>query len=408
MEHLDPARFLGLLAIMLGAAKLCGMLARWIGQPSVLGELLAGVILGKTALGLIDPGLEVFHLLSELGVVLLLFTIGLETDLKSLLRVGPSSAAVAIVGVVLPFFLGYETCLLLGLDSRVAIVVGAALTATSVGITGRVLADLGQLHTPEGRIVLGAAIIDDVIGLVILTVVSGMTAGQSISAMRLLRIVFLAFGFLIATVSVGTWLVPRVERLAARWKFRGPGTILAVILAFALAWLADRVGSAVIMGAFAAGLLVARHSHAHEVEHGVTSLGHFFVPLFFVTVGAAVDVRVLNPIDPANLRTLGIAAVLTLAAVAGKFLAGFAPGWFRGNKALIGVSMIPRGEVGLIFAQMGLSHGILNASTFSALTLVVMATTFLAPPLLKAIAPIPLPGQAETECEGIDNLVTEA
>ena len=179
---------------------------------------------------------------------------------------------------------------------------------------------------------------------------------------------------------MGSLVVPHLVRLASRIDLPGTTTILAVILAFGLAWLADEAGSAVIIGAFAAGLLLARTPQAHEIEHGVTELGNFFVPLFFVSVGAAVDVRVFNPIDPSNRSTLLVGGLLIVAAVVGKFAAGYAAPWFKGKKSVIGVGMIPRGEVGLIFAQMGLASGVFDAKLFSAVTLMVMVTTFLAPP----------------------------
>lgn len=396
---------MGLLVVVLAATKLCGALAQAGGQPTVLGELVAGVLLGSSVLGLVDPETEVVHLLAELGVVLLLFAIGLETDVRKLLEVGGAAAAVAAAGVVLPFVLGYGACRLLGLGNLVAVVAGAALTATSVGITARVLSDLGRLHEPESRIVLGAAVLDDIIGLVILTVVAGLAAGEPVTAAGVARITAVAFGFLLATVLVGSFVVPLLVRLAGRIDLPGTMTILAVILACGLAWLADRVGSAVIIGAFAAGLLLARTPRAREIEHGVTELGHFFVPLFFVAVGAAVDVRVFNPLDPANHPTLLVGGLLIVAAVAGKFAAGYAAPWFRGRKSVIGVGMIPRGEVGLIFAQMGLVSGVFDAKLYSAVTLMVLVTTFLAPPLLRALWP---PGDAAgvpTEPEGIEALV---
>ena len=184
-------------------AKLCGALAKAVGQPTVLGELLAGVLLGSSVLGLVNPEVEVVHLLSELGVILLLFAIGLETDLRKLLKVGGASAAVAAVGVVLPFALGYGACRLLGLPNLVAIVAGASLTATSVGITARVLSDLGRLQEPESQIILGAAVIDDIIGLVILTVVAGMTRGEEVTLLGVARITAVAFGFLVGDAGRG-------------------------------------------------------------------------------------------------------------------------------------------------------------------------------------------------------------
>lgn len=406
MDHLTVTQFLGLLVVILATAKLCGFLAKAIGQPTVLGELLAGVLLGSSVLGLVNPEVEVVHLLSELGVILLLFAIGLETDLGKLLKVGGAAAAVAAVGVILPFALGYGACRLLGLSNLVAIVAGAALTATSVGITARVLSDLGRLQEPESQIILGAAVIDDIIGLVILTVVAGMTRGEEVTLLGVAQITAVAFGFLLVTLIVGSFLVPHIVKLSSRIDLPGTTTILAVILAFGLAWLAETAGSAVIIGAFAAGLLLAKTPQAHEIEHGVTGLGNFFVPIFFVSVGAAVDVRIFNPVDPSNHSTLFIGGLLIVAAVAGKFAAGFAAPWFQGKKSVIGVGMIPRGEVGLIFAQMGLSSGVFDAKLFSAVTLMVMVTTFMAPPLLRVLFP---PGDAAwipPEPDGIEELVT--
>jgi len=406
MEHLEVPQFLGLLAISLASAKLFGFLAKRIGQPAVLGELLAGVILGTSVLGLVNPKNEVCHLLAELGVVILLFEIGLETDLRKLLKVGGTSTVVAVVGVALPFVLGYMVCWLLGLSNLVAVVAGASLTATSVGITARVFSDLGRLQEPESQIVLGAAIIDDVIGLVILAVVAGLTQGQEITVPGVAKITGVAFGFLVLILLLGG---PLVASLAGWVRHREvPGiSIFAVILAFALAWAASEAGSAMIIGAFAAGLLLRRTPQAHEIQRGVTHLGHFFVPLFFVAVGAGVDVRSLNPADPANRQVLLAGGLLILVAVVSKFLAGYAPFWFRGKKSVIGAGMIPRGEVGLIFAQMGMSSGVLNEGLYSAVTLMVMATTFMAPPLLRYLLP-PLDSKEKPpSLHGSEELVTE-
>jgi Kef-type K+ transport system membrane component KefB len=402
--HLDIPQFLGLLVLILAAAKLCGALAQLIGQPAVLGELVAGVILGNLAL--VNPKNEVLHLLAELGVVILLFEIGLETDLRKLLKVGGAATVVAVVGVALPFALGYTVCRMLGLGNLVAIVAGASLTATSVGITARVLTDLNRLQEPESQIILGAAVIDDVIGLVILAVVAGLTEGHEVTLLGVAKITAIAFGFLFGTVLVGRWVVPPFVRLISQIDLPGTPTMLAVMVAFGLAWLASVAGSALIIGAFAAGLLLRDTPQAHEMERGVANLGHFFVPLFFVFVGAAVDLSVLNPLDPANRTTLLIGGLLIVAAVVGKFLAGHAPVWFRGNKNVIGVGMIPRGEVGLIFAQMGLATGVFDAGIFSAVTLMVMVTTFMAPPLLKVL--FPARGPRQTPPDGIEDLVSEA
>ncbi|MBS0262341.1 MAG: cation:proton antiporter, partial [Planctomycetes bacterium] len=315
---------------MLGTARVLGILAQRIGQPAVLGELLAGVLLGTSVIGLVDSHVTVVHLLSEVGVAILLFEIGLETDLRQLLKVGGAATAVAVAGVVLPFGLGYGTCRLLGLDNLVCIVAAASLTATSVGITARVLSDLGRLREPESQIILGAAVIDDVVGLVILAVVAGLAEGRDVTILGIARETGLAFGFLVGTIVVGRWVVPRVAQFIRWLELPGSSTIPAITLAFGLAWLAAVSGSAMIIGAFAAGLLLRDLPNLHDIERGVAHLGHFFVPVFFVAVGAAVDVRVLNPFDPDNHQTLMIGGLLIIVAVVGKFLAGYAPVWFTG------------------------------------------------------------------------------
>ena len=393
MNSYQIAELLGTLAIVLAAARLLGSAARWIGQPAVLGELLAGVLLGASVLGLLDlgshdtPQTAVWHFLQEVGVVILLFEIGLETDLVQLLRAGAASTAVAIAGVVLPFAGGYLVCHFFGLENTECIVAGATLTATSVGITARVLNDLGRLHEPESRIVLGAAVIDDVLGLIILGVVSGLAAGQRPTVGRVAGITALAFGFLMGTLLVGNFLVPPLARWFSRRAVPGLLTTFALVLAFGLAWGAEMAGSASILGAFAAGLLLRRTPQVHDIEKAIGPLGHFFVPIFFVVVGASVDVRTFVPHDAHGRTMLAIGGFLIVVAVLGKFVAGYAPFWFRGKKAVIGVGMIPRGEVGLIFAQMGLMTHVFDEALFSAVALMVMVTTFLAPPLLRILFP---------------------
>jgi Kef-type K+ transport system membrane component KefB len=385
MEHLEVPQFLGLLALILVSAKLAGAAAKRIGQPAVLGELLVGVVLGTSVLGLVNPRNEVLHFLGELGVVLLLFEIGLETDLGRLLRVGGTSSVVALVGVVLPFALGYGVCIAMGLSAMAAVVAGATLTATSVGITARVLSDLGRLEEPESQVVLGAAVVDDVLGLIILAVVSRMAAGVQVTPLGVGWITATAFGFLILTLLLGRLLVPLLAGVAGRIVQPGVPITLALVLTFGLAWLAWVAGSAMIIGAFAAGLLLRGSPLAHEIEAGAKQIGFFFVPIFFVVIGAAVDVTVLG-----NRETLVGGGLLIVAAVLGKFAAGYAPFWFGGKKAVIGVGMIPRGEVGLIFAQMGLDTGVFGPGLFSAVMLMVMVTTLIAPPLLRWLFP-PVP-----------------
>ncbi len=408
MEHLHISQFLGILVVMLLAAKVFGYLAQRLGQPAVLGELIGGVVVGKSILGLVDPTVETIHLVSELGVVILLFAIGLETDLGRLLKVGTTSLAVAVVGVVLPFALGFAACRLMGQSTVVSIVAAATLTATSVGITARVLSDLGRLHEPEGQIILGAAVIDDILGLLILGVVAELAEGREVTWLGIAQTVASAVGFLVAALVVGRFVVPILFRWVGLIELPGTATALALISAFGLAWLADRCGSAMIIGAFAAGLLVVRAPQSHEIERGVTEIGHFFVPLFFVAVGAAVDLRRLNPLDPASRPALLIGLALIVMGVAGKLAAGYAPFWFRGNKLVIGVGMVPRGEVGLIFAQAGLAAGVFDAGLFGGVTMMVIVTTLFAPPVLKRlVGPAISSDEEEGKLEGVGELVNE-
>jgi Kef-type K+ transport system membrane component KefB len=310
----------------------------------------------------------------------------------------------------LPFALGYATCRALGLENLIAIVAGATLTATSVGITARVLSDLHRLHEPESQIILGAAVIDDVIGLVILAVVGGLTQGKEVTPLGVVQTTAIAFGFLAGVLVIGNFVLPPIAKLVNRIHAPDIATTFAIIFTFALAWLADAAGSALIIGGFAAGLLLRNTVLAEEAEHGVAALGHFFVPLFFLSVGSAVDVRAFNPFVAENGHTLLIGGALIVVAIIGKFAAGYAPYWFKGRKHVIGVGMIPRGEVGLIFAQMGLSAGVFTAKMFSAVTLMVMVTTFLAPPLLKMSfpkSPRRKRGKPDEEASGISELVAD-
>ena len=398
-------RFLLLLAVILVAAKLLGELAERIGQPAVVGELIAGVLLGPSVLGFVDPSMSSLHLIAEIGVVLLLFGIGLETDLKRLLSVGGAAFTVAVVGVVLPFALGYGVAHALGLDMLPAIVAGAALTATSVGITARVFSDLGQLKSVEGQIVLGAAVIDDVIGLVILAIVSDLVAGNAPSVFGVARTTAVAFGFLAATLLLGSFIVPRVFAVLARMGKEQTLASMALALAFLLAVLASSVGSALIVGAFAAGLVLAPTEHVHAIERGVVRLANVFVPIFFVAVGAAVDVRTFGS---RQVLTLGLA--LTAVAILGKLAAGYAPFWIRARKTLIGVGMVPRGEVGLIFAQTGLAAGVVDGGEYSALMLMVLVTTFIAPPLLRRllVKDTARKTEMETDASAVGEMTTEA
>lgn len=399
--HEFSSLLLSLVAVLV-ATKALGELAQRIDQPSVLGELVAGVLLGGSVLGLLDPRDPTVSALAELGVIVLLFEIGLHTDLRALARVGKPATVVALVGVALPFALGYAAARGMGLGAVPALVGGAALTATSIGISARVLSDLGRLDTPEGQIVLGAAVLDDVVGLIILSVISGIVGGEAVTAVGVARTTGVALGFAAIAIVLGTLTIPPLFRLVERVRGTGTLGIIALAFAFALAYLADIAGSALIVGAFAAGLVLHPTPQRREIEAATTSLGHFFVPIFFASVGASVDLRAL-----ADRDALAMGALFIGVGVAGKVAAGYAPWWFRGNKLLIGVAMVPRGEVGLIFAQMGLATAAIGAGEFGALMLMVLATTLVTPPLLSLIARPPAPAAAVEQPGdgGIDDLV---
>jgi Kef-type K+ transport system membrane component KefB len=401
-EHLVTSFLLVLAGILLGA-KLLGELAERVGQPAVLGELLAGVLLGSSALGLIPasgPIAEVLTILAELGVLVLLFEIGLETDLREMRKVGTSATTVAGVGVVLPFLGGYLYWSHVphgmgGPDTlqAAAVFVGAALCATSVGITARVLSDLSRLGSVEGRIIIGAAVIDDVLGLVILTVVSGIAAGGNVSPLGAAKILAVAVGFLVIAIAIGGWVAPRVFNSVARMKVQHAVPVVALAICFALAALADQAGSALIMGAFAAGVILAKTEQFHAIADQVRPVGALLTPIFFVSVGSALDIHLLDPTRPGGASLLLVAFGLTLLAIVGKVAAGFAVPWARFRRLAVGVGMVPRGEVGLIFADIGRRSGLLTDDAFSVVLLMVMGTTFVAPPLLKllfrGVEPVP-------------------
>lgn len=376
-EGFDLPKVLIALVAILVLTKLLAEMAQRAGQPAVLGELVAGVLLGGSLLGIVDPGDPVIHTMAEIGVIILLFQIGLETELASLLKVGAAATVVAFIGVALPFTLGYFGAIALGQPHLHALVCGAALCATSVGITARVLSELGWLETPEGKVILGAAVIDDIIGLIILAVIASVVSGDGVSTMSIARIAGVAVAFVAMAVLAGSLIAPPVFRLVERIRAANALGLFGLAFAFLLAWLAQRAGSALIVGAFAAGLVLFRLPQRHDIEKSSTTIGHFFVPVFFASVGAAVDLRAL--MDP---RSLALGGVLIAAGIVGKMAAGYAPWWFKGDKLFVGIGMVPRGEVGLIFAQMGLAAAAITAGEYGALMLMVLVTTFVTPPAL--------------------------
>lgn len=386
MDHaiaLTP--FLLAFACALLGAKLLGEMAERLGQPAVLGELLAGVLLGPSLLGLVPVSAGI-TLVAEIGVILLLFEVGLETELAKLLRVGGPALAVALGGMVLPFGAGYLVTRALGYGTLAAIFVGAALTATSIGITARVLSELSALDTREGQIILGAAVVDDVLGLVILAVVGQIAEKGGVAPATVLRSTALAIGFLAVAILAGMPLSKYLIRFVGKANVRGVLVAASVAFALLLAVAAHRAGSAEIVGGFAAGLVLARTNRRHDIDHALRPIVDVFAPVFFVSVGAQVDVARLNPVPAAHRPALLLALGLTVVGILGKFAAGFCA-WGPARRAFIGAGMVPRGEVGLIFASLGRATGALDEGVFVAVVLAVFATTFLAPPLLKLLKP---------------------
>lgn len=417
------------LALILMAARIFSPLAGRFGFPAVLGELLLGVLLGNLSLlGLhyfeSIPQDPIIAFIAELGVIVLLLQIGLETRLKDLIEVGGTAIVVGSVGIVVPFVLGVFMIgpwLLPGMSQNTYLFLGATLAATSVGITGRVFRDLGQLDIPAARIVLGAAVIDDVLGLVILAVVSSLVQAGSVSIGEVGGIIAQAVLFLGGSIWLGRLIAPHSSRLLAKLD-AGHSMLFAQVLAtaLALAWLAHAIGLAPIIGAFAAGLLfepiflrhfqrpsivreiepllptdcpglaeklrpvLERHS-GHQHEHMIEPIGYFFVPVFFVLTGMQVNLSTLS--DPS---IVAIALGLTVVAIVGKLVSGLfarrAGGW------IVGWGMVPRGEVGLIFASVGATLGVIDESLFSVIVIMVILTTLVTPPMLTWL----LKRQAET------------
>jgi len=402
---LDPAVLIGI-AVMLVVAKLCGEMFERMRQPAVLGELFAGfllgnlVILGFTRAEPLKTN-ETVAALAEFGVIILLFEVGLESDLREMIEVGWSSLLVAVLGVIAPFFLGWAvSAYFIPDEPQLAhIFIGATLCATSVGITARVFKDLGKLNTREARIILGAAVIDDVLGLLILAVVAGAIkaagTGAALSLFDIGVIALKSVVFLIGSIAVGHFMMPRMLRGAGRLETRGVLLTLAISFCLVLSWAAAKVGLAPIVGAFAAGLIldevhyrptgVRKERDLHELLQPVSTV---LVPIFFVLMGLKVDLRLFTRVD-----ILGLAIALTLAAIVGKQICAFGVVERGINRLAVGLGMIPRGEVGLIFAGIGAtlmlpsatgeSVPVISSAIFGAVVIMVVITTLITPIALK-------------------------
>ena len=376
-----------LLVIILTTAKVIGELCERLRQPAVLGELLVGVIIGPHVLRWV-PDSEIIRLLAEIGAVLLLFEVGLESELGEFVRVRKAALGVALVGIIVPMSLGYGLSIALGLDGRgqvVPLFMASVLAVTSTGITARVMKDLGQLNSKEARVILGAAVVDDVLGLVLLATVVEIASSGRLAIVATALTALLAIAFLISAIVVGVLIAPQALRVVRLMKTRGVLVTWALAFCLFLAWSAEQVRLAAIVGAFAAGLVLAKTDDRAHIENQIRPLADIFVPIFFVWLGFAVDPRVFNPLVPGGWHTILITVTLLITAVVGKLVSGCAAFVPRINRLAIGLGMIPRGEVGLIFAGLGLSMGIIDKSLYAVTAAVVLLTTIVAPPLLKAV-----------------------
>ena len=400
------------------ASKLGGELSKLVDLPPVLGELVAGVLVGVSALHLLvfpetgavagdsvvisllqqlagldiaDAGevfasaSEVISVIAELGVIVLLFEIGLESDLRELQKVGATAAVVAVIGVVAPFVAGTVGLIsIFGMSTIPAVFAGAALTATSIGITSKVLSELGQLKSTEGQIIVGAAVIDDVLGIIVLAVVASLAKTGEVDTTNLIYLIVSATTFLLGSVFLGKFFNQGFIAIAGKLQTRGKLVIPALVFALAMAFLANAIHLEAILGAFAAGLVLDETDKRKELDQQIIPIADILVPIFFVSVGAKVDLSVLNPSSADNRQGLVIAAFLILVAIAGKLITGWAVvGKEKVNRLAIGVGRIPRGEVGLVFAGIGAASGVLDKPLQAAIIIMVILTTFIAPPLLR-------------------------
>ncbi len=392
-------QFFLFLAIILIAARLLSETAARFGIPSVIGELLAGLLIGPSLLGWVSPD-TTMKLLAEIGIILLLFEVGMDTDLSRLARSGSKPIVVAVLGFTLPFALGYGiSTWVFGLPEFTALFIGGTLTATSIGITVRVLDDLGKRQSDEAQIVIGAAVLDDILGVLVLAFLYQFAVEQQVSIRALGEVglyilIFMLLGPLVAKLA--STVIDHFDQHAAT-----PGLLLTMALSLILlfSWLAHAVGAPEIMGGFAAGLAFSQHfgfrlwmgkatalefkpspKLAHRLEEQVRPLIRTFSPMFFVMVGVSLNLKAVNW---SSAFIWELAASLLLVAFCGKFAAGFFIREPRRNQIAIGLSMVPRGEVGLIFAQLGFSQGILNGELYAALLIVIALTTVSPPFLLK-------------------------
>ena len=378
------------LFVLLLAAKIGDEIFKRLGQPTLIGEILAGVVVGPAVLGWYEINAET-SLFAEIGVVLLLFQIGIETRLADLLRVGLAAAAVGFLGVILPLAGGLGLGLAFGFPIEVSVFLAAAMVATSVGITSRVLADVGALGTKSGRIILGAAIIDDILAMIILAIATGMAAG-GVSVERIGILMLLAVAFVVIVVVGGRGVLRRRPAILTAPEFARTPFLPGMIIMLGLAALATTIGLAAIIGAFLAGMVVGESSERHALEGEVAPVAAFFTPFFFGAIGAQVDLAGLW-----DTSALLLLASVTAVAIATKFIGSFIGAMAIGIRraALVGWGMVPRGEVGIVVAGLGLQLGVIEGSIYSVVVGMAIITTLLVPPAIPWLA-----GRAESPSSG--------
>jgi Kef-type K+ transport system membrane component KefB len=377
MPHAADQLLLQLLAIFV-SAKVLGELFERVRLPSVLGEILAGVVLGPFALGWINPS-DTIHSVAEIGAIFVLFSAGLETSPQDLIGVGRKALLVAVAGVVAPFVLGFGYMKWLGDATSEAIFVGAAMVATSVGITARVLGDLRVLATRAAKIILGAAIFDDILGMVLLAVVAGLVSGGGLEWVHLGVLVVEAAAFALFMIFAAPPIVRRIQPGMDRLSTQHAPLIVALALCLFLSWLSAKIGMAAIIGAFFAGLMFADYAPRWNLLPRVGGITEFLAPFFFFTIGSRLNVHLFAG------NVLYAAIVISFLAIVSKVIGCGLPLWREGRLSAlqVGVGMMPRGEVALIVALVGLRSQIVLPSTYAIVVFMTAVTTILAPPLLR-------------------------
>ena len=377
MPHAPDQLLLQLLVIFV-SAKVAGELFESVRLPSVLGEILAGIALGPFALSWINPS-DTIHSVAEIGAIFVLFSAGLETSPQDLIRVGHKALLVAVAGVILPFVLGFVYMKWLGNATSEAIFVGAAMVATSVGITARVLGDLRVLATRTAQIILGAAVFDDILGMVLLAVVAGLASESGLERVHLGVLVAEAAAFALFMIFVAPHIVRRIQPRMDRLSTQNAPLIVALALCLFLSWLSAKIGMAAIIGAFFAGLMFADYAPGWNLLPRVGGITEFLAPFFFFTIGSRLNVQLFAG------NILYAAIVISLLAIGSKVAGCGLPLWREGRLSAlqVGVGMMPRGEVALIVALVGLRSQIVLPSTYAIVVFMTAVTTILAPPLLR-------------------------